>query len=220
MSTQLTPREHDDMRDLLIASTQRIRPAKSSRVRVSTAVAIVLVAGAVGGVATAALNTGRQDGSPVGGDPTPTITQPNPAISDPGPAVPAPDSTEIEPGEVMPTTTTVAAPAEGTHLSLQPVPIYDNRLILGTGNSLDSQGIDVRSAQGFQSVGLIHPWIADLKDQTGQCILIRRDYVTGGWTEIVCDENGVPASVEREVDGALLRFTITGDVVDVFNVPR
>lgn len=225
MSTELTPREHDDMRELLIAGTQRIRPARSNRVRISTALAIVLVAGAVGGVATAALNAGR-DGARVGGEPapgitepSPTDTEPDPAIRDPGPSVPAPDSTEMDPGEVMPTTTTVDPPAPGTHMSLEPVPIYDNRLILGTSNSLDAQGVDTRSAQGFQSVGHIHPWIADLKNGEGQCILIRNNYTTGGWSEIVCDEDGQPASVEREVDGALLRFTIVDDGIQVYGVP-
>jgi hypothetical protein len=120
----------------------------------------------------------------------------------------------------MPTTTTVAPPAPGSHLSLQPVPIYDNRLILGTGVSLEAQGIDTRSAQGFQSVGLIHPWIADLKNGNGRCILIRADYDTGGWSEIVCDKDGVPASVEREVDGHVLRFTILYDGIQVYSVPR
>ena len=98
--------------------------------------------------------------------------------------------------------------------------LTSERFILGTGIALDEQGIDVGSAHGFQSVDSLHPWIADLKDGRGKCILLRSDYVTGGWSDIVCDEDGVPAVVERERDGALLRFTILGDAVDVYSVPR
>lgn len=220
MSDELTPREHDDMRDLLLAGTQRIRPAVSRRAWLSAAVAIVLVAGAVGGVVATAVNIAPRGDARVASDPTatppPAEPDPHPVMPDPGHVARDPNSTQIDPGEVMPTTTTVEPPAPGAHLRLQPVPIYDDRLILGTASSLEAQGIDVPSAQGFQSVGSIHPWIANQKDGTGRCLLIRQDYDGGGWSEIVCDAGGVPASVEREVDGRTLLFTIVDGAVDVY----
>jgi hypothetical protein len=144
----------------------------------------------------------------------------------PGPGDEAEPTQVPGPGEVIDviggTVTRMPAvlpPAPGTYVTLRPDPVLDaDRLILGTGVWLDEQGIDVSSAHGFESVGTIHPWTAKLKDGSGQCILIRSDYGTGGWSEIVCNTDGVPAWVERAVGGAVLRFTIAGDGVQVYNV--
>lgn len=64
MSTddELTPREHNEMRDLLVAGTQRIRPAGSHRAQfVAAGVALILVGAVTGGIFTAAL---RDDSAP------------------------------------------------------------------------------------------------------------------------------------------------------------
>ncbi len=216
MTEELTPREHDDMRDLLLAGTQRIRPAGSHRFLISAGVAIVLIAGTVAGVTATALYGPRQDGSALSPRPAPTLT-------DEAAPTPAPEPAEVieVPGAgTAARMRAVLPPAPGTYLSLRQDPILDDRLILGTSASLDAQGIDVSSAHGFQSVDTIHPWTANLKDGSGKCILIRQNYSTGGWSAIVCDAHGVPASVEREIDGALMRFTISGDAVDVYGIPR
>ncbi len=208
MSDELTPREHDDMRDLLLAGTQRIRPAASHRAKIAAAFAVVLVAGTVGGITATALY------APERGDP-PAAVEPSPALTPRAPIVTEPS----DPTSPWWLTASVPPPARGTHSSLDPVPGYDDQLILGSGIWLEAQGIDIASAQGFQSVGLIHPWIADMQHGGGQCILIRKDYSTGGWSEVVCDTAGAAASVERRVDGVLLRFTIADGRIDVFALP-
>lgn len=69
----LSPREHDELRDLVLAGTQRIRPAGVHRAQFAAAgVALVLVGAVTGGVLTATL---RPDGPPapaVTGSPSPT----------------------------------------------------------------------------------------------------------------------------------------------------
>ena len=57
----LSAREHDEMRDLVLAGTQRIRPAGSHRAQfVAVGVSLILVGAVTGGVITATL---RDDGS-------------------------------------------------------------------------------------------------------------------------------------------------------------
>ncbi|MFD4957297.1 hypothetical protein [Microbacterium sp. NPDC058389] len=222
MNDELTPREHDDMRDLLIAGTQRIRPAAPRRARIAGIVAVVLVAATVGGVTATALSGHRLE-APAGPSPSPTTTHgPSqaPVLAEPTPMSATGEDVEGVGGQWT-RLPAVFPPAPGTHFALAPDPVLTaRRFILGTSVALDEQGIDVGSAHGFQSVDTLHPWIADLKDGDGMCILLRTDYVTGGWSDIVCDQAGVPAVVERELDGALLRFTIVGGAIDVFSVPR
>lgn len=50
MSDQLTQREHGDIRDLLLAGSQRIKPRGARRALMPAAVAVVLVVGVVGTV--------------------------------------------------------------------------------------------------------------------------------------------------------------------------
>jgi hypothetical protein len=235
MNDELTRREHDDMRDLLMAGTQRIRPATSRRLRIAGLVAVVLVAATVGAVTATALS-GDRLGAPAG-PPSPGVTH-APTPSHAPTQAPAPSQTPVlaQPTPMSATGEDVEGvgghwtrlpaifpPAPGTHIVLEPDPVLTSRrFILGTSVALDEQGIDVESAHGLQSVDSLHPWIADLKDGTGKCILMRTDYRTGGWSDVVCDAPGVPAVVvrERERDGALLRFTIVGDAIDVYGVPE
>ena len=71
----LSAREHDEMRDLVLAGTQRIRPAGSHRAQfVAVGVSLILVGAVTGGVITAALH---DDGS---ADPVAT-PNPNPAAT-------------------------------------------------------------------------------------------------------------------------------------------
>ncbi|MBW9111162.1 hypothetical protein JNB63_19805 [Microbacterium trichothecenolyticum] len=84
--------------------------------------------------------------------------------------------------------------------------------LLGSYTWLEDQGIDADLIQGFQSVGGVEPWTAPLADGSGDCILIRADD-DNGWRDIACDSPGVPAEVERTVDGAILRLTIGVDGV-------
>lgn len=211
MTEELTSREQLQMQDTLLAATQRIRPAVSRRATIPAVIAVVLVAGTVGGIVTTSLNSARVPDGPIAPAPTETIIDPLPTLSTPLPIATEPGAPALP--------RRVTAPPPATHLTLQPVPEYDVRLILGTSEGLHTQGIDVASAQGFQSVSGIHPWIANLRDGSGQCILIRKDYQSGGWSEIVCDAGGAPAAVEREVDGDVLRFTIVDGHIDVTVLP-
>ena len=73
---ELSAREHDEMRDLVLAGTQRIRPAGAHRAQfVAIGVSLVLVGAVTGGIVTASL---RDDGAP---PPVATPT-PNPVTTD------------------------------------------------------------------------------------------------------------------------------------------
>lgn len=88
MNDELSLRERADMRDLVLAGTQRIRPAGAHRTQIiAGAVALILVGGITGGaVTTAALFGDRQTG-PIS---TPTETAPTPS---PTPVTPTPTPT-------------------------------------------------------------------------------------------------------------------------------
>lgn len=101
MNDELTPREHSDMRDSIVAGAQRIHSAGQRRMQmIAGAVALVLVAGISGGaVATATLVDSRIDDGPVS-TPTPTET-----------AEPSPTATPADPTPTTPPTP--ASPPEG-----------------------------------------------------------------------------------------------------------
>ncbi|MGC5225336.1 TolB family protein [Micromonospora sp. DT81.3] len=81
---ELTAREHDEMRDLVLAGTQRIRSADSYRMQlVAASLALLLVGAMTGGIVTAALRNGSSPGPVASGDPSPTLTVPG--IGDPNP---------------------------------------------------------------------------------------------------------------------------------------
>ena len=106
MSTQdgLSVREHDEMRDLVLAGTQRIRPAGAHRAQFAAAgVALVLVGAVTGGVITGAL---RDDG-----DPAPAVT--------PGPITPPVEDPQPTPAGAAepPSATRIRAPVTAFGLS-------------------------------------------------------------------------------------------------------
>ncbi|MEU1970651.1 hypothetical protein ABZ477_03270 [Microbacterium sp. NPDC019599] len=215
MSDQLTPREHEDMPDLQSAGTRRIRPAVSRRTWILVGVIAFLVAGTVGGVVASAQNTAPQDDSPADAVPTRTVA-PTPV-----PTWTVPEEPKgFDPAALQPSLPGIASPAEGEHVTPLPDPTQDERVMLGTRSWLDQQGIDYVRAQGFQRVGGIQAWTAPLKDGTGSCVLIRTNFTGGGFSEVACEAAGVPAQVERDVDGTLLRFTIIGSAIDVYAVPQ
>lgn len=101
----LSPREHAEMRDLVLAGTQRIRPQHARRVSLMTAaVAVTLVAAVTGGaVTTAALISSDRDAPSVSSPepttspestPTPTAT-PTPTVVPPPAPDPAPPVLEV-----------------------------------------------------------------------------------------------------------------------------
>lgn len=77
MGEGLSPREHDEMRDLVLAGTQRIRPAGAHRAQfVAMGVSLVLVGAVAGGIVTSAL---RDEGAPepvAPPSPSPTASAP------------------------------------------------------------------------------------------------------------------------------------------------
>jgi hypothetical protein len=78
----LTPREHSEMRDLVLAGTQRIRPAESHRTQlVAAGVALILVGAVTGGVVTTALNREGRPGPVASGDSIPNIGTPPPSTA-------------------------------------------------------------------------------------------------------------------------------------------
>lgn len=99
MNSELTPGEHAEMRDSILAGAQRLRSTGQRRMRVIAAsVAFVLVAGISGGaVATAALlGSGIDDGAVATPTHTPTAT-PTPTSTPTETAPPPPPSEGVEP---------------------------------------------------------------------------------------------------------------------------
>jgi len=109
MNEGLSPREHDEMRELVLAGTQRVRPVGNRRTQVlAGAVALVLVGAVTGGaLATAALLGADVRPEPVS---TPTETSPDPTPT-PSPATPSPVTPT--PPQPVPTPTADAVPAFG-----------------------------------------------------------------------------------------------------------
>ena len=98
---RLSPREHSEMRDILLAGTQRIKPAGARRTQmIAASIALVLVAGVTGGAIATAAIFGSEAIPPVA-TPTPTLTSPDPTPT----TEPTPTST--------PTPDPPAPPAEG-----------------------------------------------------------------------------------------------------------
>jgi hypothetical protein len=88
----LTPRERSEMRDLVLAATQRIRPLDGRRTQfIAAGVALVLVGAVAGGVLTAALGQGERPAPFASGDGRQTG-----AVPTAGPA-PAPVPTDVDP---------------------------------------------------------------------------------------------------------------------------
>jgi len=208
MSNQMTPREHNDMRDLLLASTQRIRPTGARRALIAASLALILVGGVVGAIAATALNASSQVASSPTGEPTTTVACTPSATPSATPLADGPYNVTRQPS--------VPLPEAGGHVTLQPDPGLTGSNLLGALEWAIDRGLDVTTLQGFRRAGTFEPWTAKTSDGCGSCILIG----TGGgglvWDQLACEYNGVPPSVERPVDGSVLRFTVDGEVSDVY----
>lgn len=94
---RLSPREHAELRDVLLAGTQRIKPAGAHRMQlIAASVALVLVAGVTGGaIATAAI---------FGSEAIPPAVTPTPTESSPAPTPTPSETPTSEPpaGGVLP----------------------------------------------------------------------------------------------------------------------
>ena len=106
MNDGLSPREHDEMRDLVLAGTQRVRPVGRHRTQiVAGAVALVLVGGVTGG----AITTAALIGSDVAPAPVSTPTERSPSPTPPAPS-PTPS---VPPQQEEPSPSPAAVPAFG-----------------------------------------------------------------------------------------------------------
>ena len=127
MNDELTPREHDDMRDVLIAGAQRIRPAGSTRTRWAAGLAMVLVAGTIAAVTSTAFYSGRQTDPAADPTPTPTLTEEVQPTPIPGPG----EVVQVPTGGTVTRLPAVLAPAPGTFLTLPPDPVLTVRVQIG-----------------------------------------------------------------------------------------
>jgi len=216
MRNEMTPREHDDMRDLVLAGAQRIRPAGSYRLAVSVGVSVLTIAAITGGVA--AMVNGR---GALNDGPAVAPTHSSPAPPPPTPLMsPSPTPTMppewCEPSDFPRASLPGAAvPTPGEDLTLELDPCLTAKSLLGLYGWLEDQGIDADLIQGFQSVGGIEPWTAPLADGSGRCILISSVHKLH-FGPIECDSTGVPATVHSWADGSVLRFVIEDDAIVVY----
>lgn len=212
----MTPREHDDLRDLVLAGAQRIRPVDSYRRLASVGVAVLVVAAITAGVAGIVnLRGAGDDGSAA----APTQSSPAASPRPTAPASPRPTPTMppewCEPSDFPRASLPEAPlPAPGEKLTLKQDPCLTAQSLLGTYTWLESQGIDADLIQGFQSVAGIEPWTAPRADGSGNCILIRGDD-RNSWGTIACDSTEAPATVERTVDASVLRFELENGAIAV-----
>lgn len=211
----MTPREHDDMRDLVLAGAQRIRSADSYRRLASVGVAVLVVAVITGGVAAIVNVRGAGDGTAVAPTHSSPTASPRPTpLASPRPTPPVPPEW-CEPSDFPRASLPEAAlPAPGEHLTLEQDPCLTAKSLLGTFTWLESQGIDADLVQGFQSVAGIEPWTAPRADGSGNCILIRGND-RNSWGTIACDSTAVAATVERTVEDSVLRFDIENGAIAV-----
>lgn len=223
MNSEMTPREHDDMRDLVLAGAQRIRPARHYRRVASIGLAVIVVAAITGGVAAIINGRGAVDDGPVVAPtqvaPTESST-PRPMISpSPTPTMPPEWCEPVDfPEASLPQ---AATPAPGQRLVLQQDPCLTGKSLLGSYEGLENQGVDADLIQGFQRVAgitrylAIESWTAPLSDRSGMCILFRNDN-GNGWQRFACDAPGAPATLTRTVNGTVLRFVIEDGAVVVY----
>jgi hypothetical protein len=213
----MTPQEHGDMRDLVLAGAQRIQPADSHHRLTAVGVAALIVVAIVGGVAAIVNGRGIIDDAPAVAPThsTPTTLPPTTLPTSPSPTPTMPPEW-CEPSQFPRASLSEAhLPAPGERLALEQDPCLTAKSLLGTYTWLEDQGIDADLIQGFQSIAGIEPWTAPLADGTGTCILIRGDD-RNSWGTIACDSTGLPATVERTVDGLVLRFVIENGVIAVY----
>lgn len=205
MTDEMTPREHDDMRDLVLAGAQRIRPVLPTRRLASAVISVVIVAAITGGVA-AMVNARVAPHEAPAVAPTDSSPQPWPA-ADPPACEPSNFPEASLPG--------IALPVPGGRVTLEEDPCLTVKSLLGSIPWLENQGIDAELIQGYESVADIQPWTAPLADGSGSCILIRGGD-RNGWGPIACDSTSAPATVERTTDGSVLRFVIENDAITVY----
>lgn len=217
MNDEMTPREHSDMRDLLLAGAQRIRPHDSYRRLTSVGVAILIVATVTGGVAAVVNATSAsRNGAAVAPTSESSTTLPPPAPSPSPMPTPTTPPQWCEPKDFPRASQPEAAlPAPGQHIILRSDPCLTAKSLLGSAGWLMDRGIDVELIQGFQSVAGIEPWTAPLADGSGMCILIR-GADRNSWGTIACDTPGTPATVQDFVDGDAVRFVIENDAITVY----
>ena len=187
----MTPREHNDMRDLLLANTQRIRPAGRSRALISAGLAVALVAVVVGTVILGSLGLGRQA------------------------APPSVDPSHLSnPHEWPPFTW------PENRMILLPDPDLTWESLYGALEWVDDQGLLIESLQGFERLeGTdIQPWTAEKADGSGKCILLRT-HDGSGFDQIGCSSDGGMTWVDRAVGDALLRFYATRIEIMVIRQP-
>jgi hypothetical protein len=204
MSNQMTPREHDDMRDLLLASTQRISPTGARRALISAGLALLLIGAVVGAVVATTLRPNDQVASTPTSDPVTTLT-------------PTPSATAENPIDGAPLPP-ISFSKVGEHLTLSPDPTLTWEALHGALEWVDAHGLDIESLQGFQRADNIQPWTAMTEDGSGTCILIR---TTDGsvFDSFGCDAGGAP-TVVRAAGGATMRFTLEGENIDAHFVSR
>jgi len=207
MSEELTQREHDDLRYVVLLGTQQ--DVRSARRRQWLALAIALfVGGALGAVATAGysmrepVNTPPSCGVSIAANceprPTPSATS----------HAPESDANPLPPLEI---------PAIGAHRTLPPDPRLTPAHLFGALERAEQQGIDSATLQGFQRVGKFEPWVADTHEGHMACISIRTS--DGSLLDpMECEPFGMMPSIEMPYEGSTLRFVYTGGGVDVYVV--
>ncbi|WP_344066521.1 hypothetical protein [Microbacterium pumilum] len=162
----------------------------------AVALALVFVAAVVGTVAVTVLGLRNQVASVPDGD-TPYVTVDPPT------------------GGVAPTLLPgVPVPAPGAHAALAQDPALTWESLHGALLWVEGQRLDYTSLQGFQRLDAVQPWTAEKLDG-GTCILLRTDDGSG-FDQMACDSDGLPATVDRTLNGAVLRFTLKGEVIDVY----
>ncbi|MDY0909164.1 hypothetical protein [Microbacterium sp. CFBP9034] len=211
----LSEREHSEMRDVVLAGSQRIRPAGARRAQViAGAVALVLVGGITGGAITTAALLGDEAAPPVA-TPTETAETPTPVPSATPTATPTPRPTATEPAPpVVPAEGIVpfggecenaTTEAEIAAVAGMPMMLSDYRWQTGAESALG--GIDCLWVSSEEYLGAQASVFAYPADVVTSAV---KDAVVPGCRPVEWDAGKVECAASGEVDGTWLVVRTTG----------
>lgn len=206
---RLSDREHSELRDTILAGTQRIRPAGAHRAQlIAGAVALVLVGGITGGAVTTAALWNSATETPPTSSPTPTpsvTTEPSPTTTPTPTLTPEP---EPNPGGVMPFGGECANVLDDEEVdAVTGIDMIRSDSRWETGENAVRGGINcLWVSEGAYLAATAHVF-AYPEGNIPEGVL----QVADGCVEVAGDSNQLACTASRVVNGSRIQVRVTGD---------